>query len=211
MGKEKSDAGTRGRASVSHRTPRYAGRLHPIRRLSAYPPETTRIPHRRNTLGKSRSRGSARPSFWPRYRKSYRACFWPRTYVAVRLLTRRIAHVGSETIRSKPNPVTRCCRQSARTHLAELEVVGLLDGLRGRVHAHRRGAESGGLEAHDASAADGRLRAKGGTGRDGRRARDRHSHGSHFPAREQGGCKNELDIGAPSRLCSRSIGDQRKI
>ena len=76
------------------------------------------------------------------------------------------------------------------THLAELKVVRVFHGLRGRVRAHGRGAGNDGHLAGNASAANGDLRANGGTGRDGRRAHHRHSHRSHFSL--ACGCWNEL-------------------
>ena len=77
-----------------------------------------------------------------------------------------------------------------RTHLAELKVVRLLDGARGRARLHSGGAGRDTPDTRDASAVEVRLRANGDAGRDGRRAHHRHSHGSHL-ARAVSGCGND--------------------
>lgn len=63
-----------------------------------------------------------------------------------------------------------------RSYLAELKVVGVLDGGHGRARLHSRGAGRHGLHPGEASAAEGCLRADRDAGRDGRRAEHRHSH-----------------------------------
>ena len=65
------------------------------------------------------------------------------------------------------------------THLAELEVILVVDTRRGSVHADSGRAGKDGLRAHDTSTTDSNLATKGGAGRHGRKAHH-GSHCSHF-------------------------------